>query len=78
MDQLNLNMRQRRWLDVVDDYDCDILYHPGKTNVVAHALSLKAVSTLIGFDQEGSGGGIEKRELENGANKGTNSFICQG
>ncbi|XP_052622433.1 uncharacterized protein LOC128127784, partial [Lactuca sativa] len=39
MDQPNLNMRQRRWLDVVKDYDCEILYHPGKANVVADALS---------------------------------------
>ena len=42
MDQPNLNMRQRRWLDVVKDYDCEILYHPGKANVVADALSRKA------------------------------------
>ena len=41
MDQPNLNMRQRRWLDVVKDYDCEILYHPGKANVVADALSRK-------------------------------------
>lgn len=39
MDQQNLNMRQRRWLDVLKDYDCEILYHPGKANVVADALS---------------------------------------
>ena len=32
MDQPNLNMRQRRWLDVVKDYDCEILYHLGKAN----------------------------------------------
>lgn len=42
MDQPNLNMRQRHWLDVVKDYDCEILYHPGKANVVADALSRKA------------------------------------
>ena len=42
MDQPNLNMRQRRWLDVVKDYDCEILYHPGKANVVADAFSRKA------------------------------------
>ncbi|KAJ9542719.1 hypothetical protein OSB04_029225 [Centaurea solstitialis] len=42
LDQPNLNMRQRRWLDVVKDYDCEILYHPGKANVVADALSRKA------------------------------------
>ncbi|KAA0051240.1 pol protein [Cucumis melo var. makuwa] len=34
-------MRQRRWLELVKDYDCEILYHPGKTNVVAAALNRK-------------------------------------
>ena len=32
-------MRQRRWLEILKDYDLDILYHPGKANVVADALS---------------------------------------
>ncbi|TYK23815.1 pol protein [Cucumis melo var. makuwa] len=36
-----LNMRHRRWLELVKDYDCEILYHPGKANVVADALSRK-------------------------------------
>nr|GFC00836.1 putative reverse transcriptase domain-containing protein [Tanacetum cinerariifolium] len=36
-----LNMRQRRWLELLSDYDCDILYHPRKANVVADALSRK-------------------------------------
>ncbi|KAI3772311.1 hypothetical protein L6452_03493 [Arctium lappa] len=38
--QKELNMRQRRWMELLSDYDCDILYHPGKANVVADALSL--------------------------------------
>ncbi|KAJ9535388.1 hypothetical protein OSB04_un001497 [Centaurea solstitialis] len=47
MDQQNLNMRQRRWLEVVKDYDCEILYHPGKANVVADALSRKGSMLLL-------------------------------
>nr|KAJ0187438.1 hypothetical protein LSAT_V11C900490520 [Lactuca sativa] len=39
--QKELNMRQRRWLELLKDYDCEILYHPGKANVVADALSRK-------------------------------------
>nr|GEY88524.1 putative reverse transcriptase domain-containing protein [Tanacetum cinerariifolium] len=39
--QKELNMRQRRWLELLSDYDCDIHYHPGKANVVADALSRK-------------------------------------
>nr|GEX00982.1 reverse transcriptase domain-containing protein [Tanacetum cinerariifolium] len=34
-----LNMRQRRWIELFSDYDCEIRYHPGKANVVADALS---------------------------------------
>nr|GEX79943.1 hypothetical protein [Tanacetum cinerariifolium] len=41
LDQKELNMRQRRWLESLSDYDCDIRYHPGKTNVVVDALSRK-------------------------------------
>ncbi|GJS19095.1 putative reverse transcriptase domain-containing protein [Tanacetum coccineum] len=37
LDQKELSMRQRRWLELLSDYDCDIRYHPGKANIVADA-----------------------------------------
>ncbi|KAI3790873.1 hypothetical protein L2E82_04266 [Cichorium intybus] len=40
-DQKEINMRQRRWLELIKDYDCEIMCHPGKANVVADALSRK-------------------------------------
>ncbi|KAL0561310.1 hypothetical protein IC582_001733 [Cucumis melo] len=66
--QKELNMRQRRWLELVKDYDCEILYHPGKANVVADALSRKkrglaeagqAVEFSLSFD----GGLLFERRL---------------
>nr|GEY68967.1 putative reverse transcriptase domain-containing protein [Tanacetum cinerariifolium] len=41
LDQKELNMRQRRWIKLLSDYDCKIHYHPGKANVVADSLSQK-------------------------------------
>ncbi|GKF31100.1 putative reverse transcriptase domain-containing protein, partial [Tanacetum coccineum] len=41
LDQKELNTRQRRWLELLSDYDCKIHYHPGKANVVADTLSRK-------------------------------------
>nr|GEZ83771.1 putative reverse transcriptase domain-containing protein [Tanacetum cinerariifolium] len=41
LDQKDLNMRQRCWLELLSDYDCDIRFHPGKANVMADALSRK-------------------------------------
>ena len=40
--QADINMRQRRWLELIKDYDLELHYHPGKANVVADALSRKA------------------------------------
>ena len=39
--QADLNMRQRRWLELIKDYELEVHYHPGKANVVADALSRK-------------------------------------
>ena len=48
-DQKELNMRQRRWMEFLKDYDFELHYHPGKVNVVADALSRKSlhVSSLM-------------------------------
>ena len=44
--QRELNLRQRRWMELIKDYDCVIEYHPRKANVVADALSRKTMQTL--------------------------------
>ncbi|GKF88046.1 putative reverse transcriptase domain-containing protein, partial [Tanacetum coccineum] len=41
LNQKELNLRQRRWIELLSDYDCEIRYHPGKANVVADAISQK-------------------------------------
>ncbi|WVZ58042.1 hypothetical protein U9M48_008354 [Paspalum notatum var. saurae] len=48
--QNELNMRQRRWLELIKDYDMEIHYHPGKANVLADALSRKSYANMaLGF-----------------------------
>ncbi|KAL8105425.1 hypothetical protein AgCh_029290 [Apium graveolens] len=56
----DLNMRQRRWLELLKDYDCEILYHPDKANVVADALSRKQVGNCSSIEVEP----INYKELE--------------
>ena len=46
--QKELNMRQRRWLEYIKDYDCSIQYTEGKGNLVADALSRKYTGLLKG------------------------------
>nr|GEU36109.1 hypothetical protein [Tanacetum cinerariifolium] len=71
-DQKELNMRQRRWIELLSDYECEIKYHLGKANVVADALSRKVrlkprrvremteeFTSLIGF-RSPSVGGVRK------------------
>ena len=40
-------MRQRRWIELIKDYECTIEYHPGKDNVVADTLSRKSTSSIF-------------------------------
>jgi hypothetical protein len=50
--QVDLNMRQRRWLELIKDYDLEVHYHPGKANVVADALSQKAQCNYVTMDSK--------------------------
>ena len=45
--QPELNMRQRRWLELIKDYNLNVHYHPGKANVVADALSQKSHCNVL-------------------------------
>jgi ribonuclease HI len=50
--QTELNMRQRRWLELIKDYDVEINYHPGKANVMADALSQKTYCNNLMVKEE--------------------------
>ena len=54
--QRDLNMRQRRWLEILKNYDCNILYYPRKANMVVDALSRKSSGSLAHIS-------VEKRPL---------------
>nr|GEY39453.1 hypothetical protein [Tanacetum cinerariifolium] len=75
LNQKDLNMRQRHWLEFLSDYDCDIHYHPRKANIVADALSRKereplrvqALVMTIGLDlpKQITNAQTKARKLEN-------------
>ena len=50
--QAELNMRQRRWLELIKDYDMNIQYHPGKANVVVDALSRRSYCSNLMVREE--------------------------
>jgi hypothetical protein len=49
VNQKEMNMRKRRWVELLNDYDCEIKYHPGKSNVVADTLSRKIELNQLEF-----------------------------
>nr|GEX17114.1 hypothetical protein [Tanacetum cinerariifolium] len=63
LDQKELNMRQRRWLELLSDYDCDIRYHPGKANIVADALSSQIEALKLENLEKEDVGGMIRRDI---------------
>ena len=62
-DQKELNMRQRRWLEFLKDYDFELNYHPGKANMVADALSRKSLSISVDDQRVEPVGVVQRFEL---------------
>jgi hypothetical protein len=64
--QSELNLRQRRWLELIKDYDRNIYYHPGKVSVVADALSRKHYcnNLMVQKEQQALYEEMEKLKLE--------------
>lgn len=73
-------MRQRRWLELIKDYDCTINYHPGKANVTADALRRKDKLSMLTASKE-LVREFEKMEIEiqtpESANQQINTIVFQ-
>ncbi|GJT08268.1 putative reverse transcriptase domain-containing protein [Tanacetum coccineum] len=71
-------MRQRRWLELLSDYDCDIRYHPGKANVVADALRQAQIEALKpeNLKNEDVGGMIRKDVPKEKLEPRINGTLC--
>ena len=70
MSQKELNMRQRRWVELIKDYDCGIDYHPGKANIVADALSRKSKIIMNNIEIKRQGSIVEMRKMGLGLSLG--------
>ena len=73
--QKELNIRERRWLELIKDYDCEINYHPGKANVVADALSRKSSLSALRILPKPLQDDICKAEIELVAGKLANMTL---
>ena len=56
-------MRQRRWVELIKDYDCVIDYHPSKANVVADALSRKGKTVMIDVERKEQESIVELKKM---------------
>jgi hypothetical protein len=63
MSQKELNMQQRRWVELIKDYDCVIDYHPGKANVVVDALSRKGKIVMIDVEHKEQESIVELKKM---------------
>jgi hypothetical protein len=63
MSHKELNMRQRRWVKLIKDYDCAIDYHPGKANVVVDALSRKGKTLMNDMEIKEQGSIVELKKM---------------